>query len=551
MAGSAVDPMVQASKAVQRSGKASWTRFHPCPISADILPPPCLGFVTYLPTDRCQPCPPHSFFWGHLKEMGLIMKEFPDDVHPQVAMARLGEKYELGPVFYVDLWPIATPMMIIQDPGIAAQVTQTTSLPKHTLNRQFLRNMTGEKSIITSEGAEWKLLRTMFSPGFAPNYLISLVPDIVLKHLEVFRHRLQQVAIVGETIKLQERAVDATVDVIGEIVLGKNLNSQNSYSSLVENFRRTISWAGSSMDIIARTKSLLPQWWYCRLLDRDIKKAIIERYEARAFDDNGNKTAVDLALRAYRQDKFGTSAKGLKGSNALDDDFMLIAVNNIKTILLGGHDTTATTIAYVIFLLYTHPDILARVRAEHDSIFTSDLHKAASLLSSTPTLLNNLPLTTACIRESLRLFPAGSTLRMALPSSPIQTVPHPTTGRPLPLQNHVLWVFHYGIGRREDLWEDPLAFKPDRFLPGHEQPKDAFRSFEKGPRACLGEGLAMMEMKIVLVLVCREFDFEAAYAPDAPRADERFGGHHYPMVALGPKPAGGMPMRVKLRHAIV
>jgi cytochrome P450 len=273
------------------------------------------------------------------------MKEFPDDVHPQVAMARLGEKFDLGPVFYVDLWPIATPMMVIQDNGIAAQITQTKSLPKHTLNRQFLRNMTGEKSIVTSEGAEWKMLRTMFSPGFSPNYLMSLVPDIITKHIEVFRYRLQQVAIVGETIKLQERAVYATVDVIGEIVLGRNLNSQNKYSSLVENFRRTISWAGSSMDIIAQTKSLLPQWWYCRLLDRDIKKAIIERYETRAFDDTGKKTTVDLALRAYQEDKLGSATKSQKGINVLDNEFMLLAVNNIKTILLGGHDTTATTIA--------------------------------------------------------------------------------------------------------------------------------------------------------------------------------------------------------------
>ena len=483
--------------------------------------------------------------------MGLVMKEFPDGVHPHVAMARLGEKFDLGPVFYVDLWPVATSLMIIQDNTVAAQITQTKSLPKHTLNKQFLRNMTGQKSIVTSEGAEWKMLRSMFTPGFSPNYLMSLVPDIIVRHMEVFRHRLQQMAIVGETIKMQEMAVNATVDVIGEIVLGKNLNSQNQYSSLSENFRKTISWAGSSMDIIARTKSWLPQWWYCRLLDQEIKKTIIDRYETRAFDDSGNKTVVDLALRAYQEDKFGTASKGQKGGKVLDAEFMLIATNNIKTILLGGHDTTATTIAYVIFLLSTHPEILARVRAEHDSVFTSDPAKASSLISATPTSVNNLPLTTACIKESMRLFPAGATLRMALPSSPIQTVPHPRTGQPLPLLDHVLWVSHYGIGRRADLWEDPLAFRPDRFLPGHEQPKDAFRSFEKGPRACLGEGLAMTEMKIVLVLVCREFDFQAAYPPDAPKADERFGGQHYQMVAFGPKPAGGMPMKVKMRHVIV
>ena len=479
------------------------------------------------------------------------MTEFPAGVHPQVAMARLGEKFDLGPVFYVDLWPMETPMMIIQDPGIAAQITQTTSLPKHTLTKQHLRNLTGKKSIVTSEGAEWKMLRTMFSPGFSPNHLMSLVPDIIVKHVQVFRYRLQQVAILGETIKLHEKAVSVTVDVIGEILLGKNLDSQNQYSPMAENFRIAIVWAGVSMDTIGQIRSLLPRWWFGRLLDADIKKAIIERYETRAFDDSGPKTAVDLALRAYQEDKLGTSAKGQKGTDALDPEFMHLAVNNTKAILLGGHEATAATISYVIFLLSTHSEILARVRAEHDAVFTSDIPKAASLISSTPTLLNNLPFTTACIKEALRLFPAGSTHRMVLPSSPIQTVSHPQTGKQLPLRDHALWVSHYGIGRRADIWEDPLAFKPDRFLPGHEQPKDAFRGFEKGPRACLGEELAMMEIKIMLVALCREFDFKAAYPAEAPTADESFGGTHYQMLAFGPKPAGGMPMRVKLRQVIV
>ena len=53
----------------------------------------------------------------------------------------------------------------------------------------------------------------------------------------------------------------------------------------------------------------------------------------------------------------------------------------------------------------------------------------------------------------------------------------------------------------------------------------------------------------MLVLMCRDFDFQVAYKPDAPKADDRFGGTHYQMVAFGPKPAGGMPMRIKLRHS--
>ncbi len=90
----------------------------------------------------------------------------------------------------------------------------------------------------------------------------------------------------------------------------------------------------------------------------------------------------------------------------------------------------------------------------------------------------------------------------------------------LPLTDHVLWVSHYGIARREDLFPNAAAFNPYRFLPGKEGegegevqiPKDAWRPFEKGPRNCVGMELALLEIKAVLVLTLGDFDFESAYA---------------------------------------
>lgn len=90
---------------------------------------------------RDLPCPPHSFWWGHLKVMGDAVASLPPDAHPQVALAMIKDKYGLGHVFYLDLWPLADPMMLIHDPGVAAQITQTKNLPKHTLVKKFLRGM--------------------------------------------------------------------------------------------------------------------------------------------------------------------------------------------------------------------------------------------------------------------------------------------------------------------------------------------------------------------------------------------------------------------------
>lgn len=73
--------------------------------------------------------------------MGDAVASLPPDAHPQVALAMIKDKYGLGHVFYLDLWPLADPMMLIHDPGVAAQITQTKNLPKHTLVKKFLRGM--------------------------------------------------------------------------------------------------------------------------------------------------------------------------------------------------------------------------------------------------------------------------------------------------------------------------------------------------------------------------------------------------------------------------
>lgn len=379
----------------------------------------------------------------------------------------------------------------------------------------------------------------MLSPGFAAQQIMAMAPTMV-KHIKLFKEKLLKAADTGEIFLMQELASWVTIDVIGEVVLGKNLDSQNDPSGIADNFRNMISWAGSSFNVVTHTLASFAIWWYAGLIDRDLKGLIVERYKGHEFDTAIQKTTVDLALQAYHDEKLGTPKTN---RTRLEPDFLQIAVNNIKTLLLGGHETTATTLSYAFFLLSTHPEVLAQVRVEHDSVFGAG--DPADMIESDPRSLNQLHLTTATLREALRIFPAGSTMRMCLPSSPIQTVRY--QDRVLPLPGHALWINHYGIGRREDLWEDALSFKPSRFMPGTEQPKDAFRSFEKGPRSCLGMEMAMMEMKIVLVLTLKELDFEPAYPSDCPKAPHAYGGEHYQMVEFGPKPAMHMPMRARKR----
>ncbi len=462
----------------------------------------------------------------------------------------------MPPVFYLDLWPLSNPMMMVHDPDVAAQITQSKNLPKHPVVAKVLGPMAGERSVVTAEGPEWKMLRSILNPGFSTQYLSSLIP-LLVRHGAVFEGRISKYAETGEVFPIQETATSLTIDVIGEVVLGTNLDSQRGPNELAKNFARAVQWAGPSMDVITWNLSRPFKWWYCRQQDILIEQTIRDRHaETKSTNAPGTKAAVNIFLQAYRDEKMGSSnSKNESRTDELDPEFMLIARNNIKTLLLGGHDTTATTIAYVLALLSESENApaLRRIRAEHDEVFGLDASQAIEVLLAEPRLLNQLPLTTAAVKESMRLFPPASTTRTTSPNHPVQTVT--LNDQTLPLDGQQIWIAHYGIGQRADLWPQPRKFILDRFLPNPNDPsltphKDAWRPFEKGPRGCLGLELAMMEVRLVLVLLCRGYDFEIAYSDDAPKAPVEHGvagGRGYQIIEFAAKPVGHMPVRVRRR----
>ncbi len=221
-----------------------------------------------------------------------------------------------------------------------------------------------------------------------------------------------------------------------------------------------------------------------------------------------SKSVIDLALTAYLKDN-----PNISSSRGIDPIFKEIAINQMKLFLFSGHDTTSSTVCYILYLLYAYPSVLSRLRAEHDEVLGPDPSQATNQISSDPYLLNKLPYTTAAIKESMRLFPAASTTRSGEPSF---TITDHTSGLHYPAEPSTLvWLVSHACHHDPAFWPRANEFLPERWLAkeGEELcPKQgAWRPFELGPRACIGKELSLVELKIVVCLVVRRFEISTAY----------------------------------------
>ena len=252
----------------------------------------------------------------------------------------------------------------------------------------------------------------------------------------------------------------------------------------------------------------LVEWWNGRQMDRYIGSELDRAFLQHQADpsDKRQKSVMDLVLQAY------IAQSGDQKPEKLDPDFRAFAIRQIRLFVFTGHDSTSSTICYAFHLLSQNPDALKRIRSEHDQVLGENVSKASSMLERNPKLLNDLPYTTAVIKEVLRLFPPAASSRQGKPGAII----HDDHGTACPTNDVIMiWTIHVELHRAPKYWKRPDEFLPHRWLvePTHGlfPVKDAWRAFEYGPRNCIAQGIVMTELKIILACMVREFDFMPAY----------------------------------------
>jgi len=328
------------------------------------------------------------------------------------------------------------------------------------------------KGIMTSEGELWTRQRSLMQPLFHRRVITGFA-DVIAQANDRFIARWEALAARGELINLTEEMSELTLEIVMRSIIGRDLD------------RLTQEQGANPFEVVTKDPSRNLAFVYKFRSLTGLLRALIHRRRAQPeehFD------YVAMLMNARDKD----SGQPMGDGQLIDE---------IMTLIVAGHETTASGLNWTWYLLSQHPQIEARLHAEID---------AAPLLAA-PSLqqMESLHYTQQVINEALRLYPPGWVLsRRSIQADVLG-------GYEVPPRTDVLLPL-YLLHRHPRFWKDPERFWPERFAPEHEaeRPRFAYMPFAAGPRHCIGENFALYEMLMHLYKVARHYRLR--YVPDKP-----------------------------------
>ncbi len=395
---------------------------------------------------------------------------------------------------------------IIRHPDHVQQVLteNAKNYGKQTVSYRRMRESLGN-GLVTSEGDFWKRQRRIANPAFHRDR-ISKFADVMTRctdeMIDAWGPRLAS----GESFDVAHEMMRVTLRIIGLTMLSTDVQGQAA--SVAEALDVIVHVTIARVFNPLSPPLLIPTPQTLRFrrsrsaLDRIVKDIIAERHDG-GMGEQGDLLSM---LMNARDPQTGEGMSDLQ----LRDEVM--------TIFLAGHETTANALAWTLYCLGKHPEVEARVRLE-----------LAAAVGDRPVTLSDLPnldLLERVLLESMRIYPPVWTIgRSAIGDDVIG-------GYRIPAGT---WVFLSSLLTQRDprFWPEPERFDPDRFLPDAvaARPKGAYFPFAIGPRKCIGENFAMLEARLILSRVLQRT--QLTLAPG-------YTAELDPTVTLRPK--NGIPM---------
>ena len=419
---------------------------------------------------------------------------------------------------YFRFWLGRRHFLVIKNPeAIASVLRDRPEGFQRTSNLNRIAKEMGFDGLFTVNGEQWRRQRPMVMPGFGPAHVKSYFPALV-RITQRFAGRWQRAAAAGETIDLQADLMRYTVDVTAGLAFGVDINTLESDREVIQSHLDKVFPA-----LFRRLLSQFPYWrWFKLPADRALAGHLRELHRAvEGFIAMArSRMEADPSLRARPANLIEAmiAARDIEGSGLHDAD----VAGNVLTMLLAGEDTTANTLAWMIYLLKRHPKALQRARDEVRAVI------GAQGLPTQYEQLSQLAFAEACAHETMRLKPVAPFLvKQAARDSVVAGIRIPA--------GQVVMLLMRPAATDERHFPDAQAFDPARWLadaaPGRSasSAKRVAMPFGAGPRLCPGRYLAMLEMKMVIAMLLGSFELESVGTADGGEPREHLAFTMAPM----------------------
>jgi len=375
----------------------------------------------------------------------------------------------------------------------------------------FLKPWLGT-GLLTSEGLKWRKRRKILTPTFHFTILKQFVNIFIEEG-----NRMTKFLKDGNISNIDDLAnfmSQHTLNAICETAMGTSLQNINEFQ---QRYRQAIYEMGNII-----TYRVMRPWFHpdvifslmpmgkkhaknLKILHTFTEKIIAERRE---YHKNTGGRYLKLLQDTNMMETDDEKIIGIKKKRLAMLDLLIAAAGNneindsdireeVDTFMFEGHDTVAMGLTYAILVLAEHKDVQERIRNEIKTV----MHENEGRLDITA--LNNLQYLERCLKESLRLYPSVSLIARVL-SEDIKMQSY------LVPSGAVVQIHIYDIHRNPEFWPNPDIFDPDRFLPERIKNRHpySYLPFSAGPRNCIGQRFAMLELKAIIASLIYNFYLE-------------------------------------------
>jgi cytochrome P450 len=363
---------------------------------------------------------------------------------------------------------------MVKDPEdiFGVLVTDNRKMMKGQATHEAKR-LLGE-GLLTSNGDLHRRQRKLLQPVFHPDHL-KRQGTIAVRHATDLSARWKD----GDTINVGEDMMHVTLRILGDAILDFDLSSH------VHTFADALDAAVDMVEQVLRPwgpmleKLPIPVMRRFRATRDHLYAVCDEIIEKKRANLNGSDDLISLMLHKQAE----------LGDEVLPD---LQIRDELVTIILTGHETLTQQLTWTFYLLGRHPDVVAGLQEEIDSVVGDETPAIEHLAA--------LPYTEKVLLEAMRVFPPVYALQRR------NLVDYEVGGYPVP-EGSILVCSQYLLHKSERWFDEPARFDPSRWTDEFREslPGMCYFPFGRGPRACIGEAFAMVEARLLLAVLFQQW----------------------------------------------